>query len=656
MTDYLFYVLLSTGAGAVIALLGLGVIVTYQGSGVVNFAHGALAMWPAYVFVELRTDGTYPLPVPGLPDRIDFGGRVQFAPALAIAIVTGTALGLVVYALVFRPLRTAPELAKVVASVGVLVAMLGLVSRRFQEQNVSPAKILPAEPWTLYSDLTVPRDGPWLALLAVVVAGALTGFYRWSRQGLAIRAARENPKGAALLGYSADRLGAISWAMAGTLAALVGILGSPLTQLNPTVLTFTYLIPALGAALVGRFSHIGLTVAAGLAIGAAQSVYTKVQGDLSWLPEIGVREGIPFLVIIVTMVMTGKRLPGRGGDDGGRLPAVPLAVVTPLRVLLPAAVAIAAAVVLDAGWRLALITSVIAAVLALSLVVLTGYVGQTSLAQMTFAGVAGFALARFAGRWDVPFPIAPILAALVACLFGVAVGLPALRVRGVNLALVTLAGGVAITEFVFKNPDYTGASPEVGGATVPSPNLAGLDLGLTRPGDLFRVEFAVLVIVILALLAVAVANLRRGATGRRFLAVRSNERAAAAIGIDPALTKLGAFALSSFIAGIGGALIAYRFGTISDASYGIVASLTVLAFAYLGGITTVSGALVAGAVSSSGLAFYGLDQLSSSAGQWETFIGGVLLVVMAIVYPEGIAGAVIARRRERRSRRALAPA
>lgn len=656
MTDYLFYALLGTGAGAVIALLGVGLVVSYRGSGVLNFAHGAMAMWPAYCFNEMRTAGTYPLPIPGLPDRIDFGAKVQFSSALLIAVLTGTALGVLIHLAVFRPLRHAPELARVVASVGILVALLGLVGQRFVTQQVNPAKILPAEAWTVYGDLTVPRDGPWLALVAVVLAGLLAAGYRWTKIGLAVRAARENDKGAILLGFSADRLGAVSWVVAGTLAGLTGVLGTPLTGLNPTVLTFTYLVPALGAALVGRFSSVLTTVATGLAIGVVQSMYTKIQGDVSWLPEIGVREGIPFLVIIVAIVLVGRRLPGRGGVEAGRLPAVPSSIVTPLRVVVPFAVAVAAALFLDAGWRLALVTSAIAAMLALSLVVLTGFVGQTSLAQMTLAGVAGFALSRLADEAGIPFPLAPILAAGVSTLFGVVVGLPALRVRGVNLALVTLAGGVAITEFVFKNPDYTGATPEQGGASVPSPKLAGWDLGLTRPGELFRAEFVVLTLVVLTALSLAVANLRRGATGRRFLAVRSNERAAAAVGIDPALTKLGAFALSSFIAGVGGAMIAYRFGTISDASYGIVASLTVLAFAYLGGITTVSGALVAGAVSSSGLAFYGLDQLSSSAGQWETFIGGALLVVMAVTYPEGIAGAVIARWRRRAGARSPRPA
>ncbi len=616
-------------------------MLTYRGSGVVNFAHGAIAMWSAFVFVELRVNRAYPLPVPGLPDRIRFTEPMAFAPAFVLALATSGALGFVCYVLVFRPLRTAPALAKVVASVGVLLAVIALVQLRFEETSPSIAKILPFEPVTIADDLTVPRDGLWLAGIAIVLAGVLWAVYRFTRFGLATRAASENEKGAIILGYSPDALAAMNWTLAALLAGLIGILGSPLTQLTPALFPFLYFVPALGAALLGRFTSFGVTCATGLAIGMAQSVFLQVQNDVGWWPDIGAREGLPFVLIVIALVILGKRLPTRGSLELAHLPKAPAPRPTVVKVLVPYALTVAAFFVLSGGWRVALLTTLIFAVLALSLVVLTGYVGQISLAQMAFAGVAGFALSRFAYRWDVPFPIAPLLAALVATVFGVLVGIPALRVRGINLAIVTLAGGVAIQEFVFKNPTYTGSIAD-GGARIPNPELFGIDLGLSTEGDLFRPVFGVLVTTVVMLVAVAVANLRRGTVGRQMLAVRANERAAAAAGINVAATKLLAFAISSFVAGIGGTLIAYRFGSVSDASYGLFASLTVLAFAYLGGITTVGGALTAGAVTAGGVFFYAIQQSSDvfalGGGNLELFIGGVALVVTAILNPEGIAG------------------
>jgi len=242
-------------------------------------------------------------------------------------------------------------------------------------------------------------------------------------------------------------------------------------------------------------------------------------------------------------------------------------------------------------------------------------------------------------QWDIPFPIAPILASLVAMAFGVVVGIPALRVRGTNLAIITLAGGVAINEFVFKNPKYVGDA-STGGAKVPNPKLGSWDLGLILGNQASRPIFGILLVAVALVLAIAVANIRTSASGRRMLATRSNERAANASGVNIARVKLEVFAASAFIAGVGGCLIAYRFGSVSDASFGAVASLTALAVAYLGGITCVSGAVTSGITASAGVAFYLLSNVTETLGQWEVFIGGVLLILTAILNPEGIAGGI----------------
>jgi branched-chain amino acid transport system permease protein len=208
-----------------------------------------------------------------------------------------------------------------------------------------------------------------------------------------------------------------------------------------------------------------------------------------------------------------------------------------------------------------------------------------------------------------------------------------------NLAIVTLAGGLAVAEFVFKNPTFVGDA-STGGAQVPNPQLGSWDFGLVLGTKSSRPVFGIFLVVVTLLIALGVANLRRSPTGRRILTVRSNERAAASVGVDVARTKLVAFAVSSCIAGAAGCLIAYRFGSVSEASYGVIASLTALSIAYLGGITSVSGAVTSGIVATSGVAFFAMTEVIGGLGSWQAFIGGVLLIVTVITNPEGIAGAV----------------
>jgi branched-chain amino acid transport system permease protein len=651
MTDYLFFILLGTGAGAIIAAFGLGLVVTYQGSGVVNFGYGAMATWVGYVYADLRR-GAYPFPIPGLPARYHFGDDVGLWVALGLAMATAALMGLLVYQLVFRPLYRAPALAKVVASIGLVIVFTSLIERRFQDNaglRVDP--ILPNESVTFMEDVTVPRDGLWLIFIVLLIAAAIWASSKYTRIGLATKAAAGNEKGAILLGYSPQRLAQTSFMLASVIGGLAVILASPMIQLSSGVFTFGYLIPALGAALIGGFTRVWPTVLTGIAIGLVQSSFTKMQTDFSWFPQYGAREGLPFLVIIVAMVFLGERLPDRGAVSSFKMPAVPPARVTPVAVIVPVGLAIAGLIVLGPLWRGAIMTTTIAIVLALSLVLVTGFGGQPSLAQMAFAGVAGFALSKLAIQWDIPFPIAPILASTIAMVFGVIVGIPALRVRGTNLAIITLAGGVAIQEFVFKNPKYVGDA-STGGAKVPNPKLGDWDLGLILGSQASRPIFGIFLVAVALGLAIAVANIRKSASGRRMLATRSNERAAIANGVNIGRVKLEVFAASAFIAGVGGCLIAYRFGSVSDASFGTVASLTALAVAYLGGITCVSGAVTAGVTASAGVAFYLLSNITEATGQWEVFIGGLLLILTAILNPEGIAGGIRQQVADRRAKMA----
>lgn len=646
MTVYLAAILAGLGAGAVYSLMGLGLVVTARGSGLVNFSFGAICAWSSYVYYDLRTNARYPIFLPGPWSAHRFGGddvRVTVLSAVVLTIATAAVISALAYLLIFRALRSSPLLAKLVASIGVLLALQGMIGIRFDgTSSINLPSTLPGGVLRLTDYLVVEVDALWLSGIAVVVAVALWLLFRYTRQGLAIRASAESEKGAVLLGFAADRLAVSTWVAASMIASVVGILAAPVFQLTPLLFT-QLLVPALGAALVGRFVSFGWTVGAGFVIGIVQSLAPALQSDFSWLPTIGLRDGLVFLAVVVALVVMGKRIPERGALDSGRAPAVGDGEIRVRQTIVSVATVVIAFVTLPDAWGLALLTSVIFCGLALSLVVVTGYLGQISLAQMTIAGFAGFVLSRITERIGLPFPIAPLIAAAVASVFGVLVGLPALRVRGVNLAIVTLAGSIAVQEFVFKNSFFVGDLSS-GGAPVPRPELFGLNLGLRSDDDPYRPIFGVMVTIVVALVAIGVANIRRSDTGHKFLSVRSNERAAEAIAIDVARTKMLGFAVSAFIAGLMGTFVAYRFGSVSANSYTFFSSLVLLAFAYLGGIASISGAVLAGVFASDGIGFKALDsgwnRLGIEFGRWQIIVGAIGLIVMAVKNPEGLAGTV----------------
>jgi branched-chain amino acid transport system permease protein len=295
---------------------------------------------------------------------------------------------------------------------------------------------------------------------------------------------------------------------------------------------------------------------------------------------------------------------------------------------------------LGPAWRLGIINTLVGIALCLSLVILTGFVGQISLAQMAFAGIAGFTLSKLAEEHGVPFPIAPLLAAFAAVAVGCVAAVPALRIRGVNLAIATFAAAVAVESVVFEHPTWGGG---LDGAPVPSPSIAGVKFGPNDTGGfddtLPNPWFGVFCLAVVILLVVFVVRLRTSSLGQRMLAVRANERAAAAAGINVARTKLVGFALSAFVAGIGGALSGYRFGSVSPLFFGSMASLTLLAFAYLGGITTIGGAVAGGMLVAGGVAFTAADEWFGIGADYTLLVAGVGLILTAVCNPEGIAGA-----------------
>ncbi|MFI5040566.1 MAG: ATP-binding cassette domain-containing protein [Acidimicrobiales bacterium] len=622
---------LGLGNGGTFAALALALVLTYRASGVINFATGAQALYGAYVFAFLR-DGKVLLLIPGLPNTVDLHRNLAMVPALVLALLISAAFGALLYVVVFRPLRNAPALARAVASLGVLVAMQTMMSNRLGTSPVSVAAIYPSNRWT-WQGMTLLSDRFYLALTVVLLTLVITALYRWTRFGLLTRATAESQTGAFISGISPDRIALLNWIISGAVAGFAGILIAPLAPVTPDSYTL-FVVPALAAAIVGGFQYLVPTVSAGILIGMIQAWLVFLAGKYSWMPQSGVGEIVPLVVMLVALLVTGRAVPVRGTllrAPLGRAPR-PRSLTTPIVMGL---VVGASALVLTHGTaRVSVITTLIGAIIALSLVVVTGYAGQVSLAQLALAGAGAFTLSGLTESWHVPFPIAPLLAALVATVVGVILGLPALRLRGLTLGVVTLALAFGLEAIWFRNTQIIDSA----GARVVQPRLFGIDLSIGIGKAFPRLPFGFMCLVVCGLVALGVARLRTSSLGSAMLAVRANERSAAGIGINVVFVKVVSFAIASFIAGIGGSLLAYRQGIVTWESFTALGGLAILSTAYLAGVTSVFGGLQAGIIGAGGLVYFITDRWIN-LGDWFPIISGVALIVTLIRHPEGIASA-----------------
>ncbi len=624
----LSFAVLGLTVGAVYAALATGVITVYRATGIINFAQGAMALWAAYVCAYLRLSGRLVLPI----GTVQFGHPLSLWVAVLIGVVTAVLLGLIAHVGVFYWLRRAPVLAQVVASVGLMLLIQALIVVRFGGTGTQAPNVLPSGGFTLEG--TVVSYGPLvLAGIVIVMAIAVFVYFTQTKRGIATRAGAENERALMLTGYSPSRLAGLAWLVAAAVGGVAAILASPATSLDPTTYVLI-IVPVLAVALIGRLDRIGVAVVSGLALGALETVLAYLTGK-TWWPSWavnGVGYALPFIIIVVVLFLAGKRVPTRGTVGAVSLPIVPVPRIRPL----PAFGLVAAGALLllltSGTYRFALINSYIFVLLGLSLVLITGYLGQISLCQMAFAGTAGFVLAKFAATTGIPFPLSPVLACLVAAALGIVVGIPALRIRGAQLAVVTLAAGVACEQFVFSN-----SALELQGTPVRSPHVFGISLAVRSGTDISRIQFGLFVLTVVALSAFLTMKIMAGRTGRAFLAVRANERSAAGCGIGVTSTKLIGFALSSFIAGVAGCLLGYSDLNLSVSSFTAIVSITLLATVYLGGITSFGGAIIAGAIAPLGVVYTFMSQTVHS-GNYYAVLLGLGLILMAIFNPSGLAG------------------
>jgi ABC-type branched-subunit amino acid transport system ATPase component/ABC-type branched-subunit amino acid transport system permease subunit len=633
VTDHLVFLILGLGSGAVYAALGMSLVVTHRSSGVVNFSTGAIALYVAYTFAFLR-QGKVLVPIPGLPETISLASPLTFASCLVIALAVAVVLGLVLYGLVFRPLRTASPVAKAVASIGVMLVLQSVLALQVGTSPVSLDPIFSQDTYTI-GDLRVPADRVWFACVIVLLALALGALVKFTRFGLATRAVAETERGAVVSGLAPDRIAAINWALSCVVAGLSGILIAPIVPLVPLSYTL-FIVPALAAAMVGGFTRIGPAVLAGLLIGMVQSELTNLQKSVDWLPSSGTAELVTLLFILVLLVVRHDRLPQRGSVTTLSLGRAPRPRSLPLATFVGTVIGLAALLLTHGSVRAAVVTTLIFTVLGLSQVVVTGLAGQVSLAQLALAGTSAFTLSRLTSDLGVPFPLAPILAALVATAVGVVLGLPALRLRGLPVAVVTLSMAVTLDALWFHNTDFNGGGA---GAPIKNPTLFGMDVGIGGGHDYPRISFGVMCLTVTVAVALGVTLLRRSRLGVSMLAVRANERSAAASGVDVRRVKVIAFAISSFIAGLGGALMAYQQNVASADSYAAMIGVGFFATVYLAGVSSVGGGVLSGVMAAGGILYLALDRWLN-LGDYYGVINGVLLVFTVIQNPQGIIGPV----------------
>src|SRR5215218_2026033 len=604
--EVLRFALLGLGIGALYALASQGLLVIYRGSGVLNFSQGAIGMVGAYLFWEMKVKHGLPSPV-----------------AWIIAVAACALIGVAAHVLVMRQLKRASPLARIVATLGMLIVIQSLAVLRYGARVTPFQSELPDTPIHI-ADFTISVDRFILLGIAIVITIALYLFYARTRFGMATTAVAENQRAASSVGLSPDRIAALNWALGSALAAVAGILLAPIVSLQIAVMT-NIVLAALAAALVAGFRSFPLALLGGLILGILQTEADR------YIHTPGAAQSLPALAIVVWMIIRGQALPLRDYFLQ-RLPSVGSGRVRP-GILIVVVVAFAIIInAVDPQWQDAFVTTFAIGIILLSVVVITGYAGQLSLAQFALAGFGALVAGRLADVQGWPF-LPALLAGIVATVpLGALFAIPAVRSRGINLAIATLALGTAVELMIFRNFRFVGG---FAGTNVGRPTLFGLKIdAIKTPG-----RYAIVCMVFFVLAGLVVANIRRGRSGRRLLAVRTNERAAAALGISVPGAKVYAFALSAGIAAVGGTLLAFRTDVIIYSNvFPNFNSILSVAYAFIGGIGYLFGPMNGSTLAPGSLGANISDSIFGGIGRWVPLIGGVILILLVLQNQNGIAG------------------
>jgi branched-chain amino acid transport system permease protein len=583
VSDLVNYIILGIPFGCVFALIAVGLVLTYKTSGVFNLAFGAQAFVSAAVFYNTVVNHDWPL-----------------LPAFIFSVfIIAPLLGLILDRALFRHLRTAPAIAKLVTSLGLLVAMPEIIKLLpdfdFLQRSVfNPPTIWPNE-FAYYHFGDYVLDGNQVATMISTGAAVLllTALFRYTTIGLQMRAVVESPRMTELAGINADRVSAFAWMLSSVFAGLAGVLLAPLfAQLAAPNFTIL-LIAAIAAAAFGRLTSIPLTLLGGILLGVAQGVLGGYLPSNSVLAN-GLRPSLPFVTLFLLLLFwPGLRQRREIVDplSGVDPPPPGLAAAQRMRLLTYATWGLGVVViaiglyvalfVVSDFWLLIITKAVIFSLIFLSITVITGMAGQISLCQGAFAAVGAFGTAQLATRYDLPPLMTMVVGAVMAAAVGALLAIPALRLGGIFLALATLAFAYMF-DSIFVPLEW------VSGGQLP--------IRVQRP-ELFAGDraFLFLAIGMLVIVAIGVILVRNGTTGRYLDALRGSETAATSIGINPARARVIAFALSAGIAGLGGGLLAIHETQANyQGNFNPLFGLLFLVIVVTLGARTVEGAVQAG--------------------------------------------------------------
>jgi ABC-type branched-subunit amino acid transport system ATPase component/ABC-type branched-subunit amino acid transport system permease subunit len=602
--------------GLAVALIAVGVVLVYRATRIINFAVGNMGVIGAALLSLLVVQ--YDVP---------------FWVALAIALLAGLVFGAVIEMTVIRRLRNAPRVVVLVSTIGIAGLAQVIAFKIPQPSDVSahyPATF-GSDAWTIGSVSVRGADLGILILVPIAVV-ALIWFLDHTTIGKTVKAAASNPWLARLSSISPKLVSTMVWALAAVLSTLSIVLfagetstAAGLSNLGPETLSY-----ALAAAVIAGLRSFRIAVIASLVIGVGQSVLTY-----NFLATPGITD-LLLLIAVFVAVFFAKR---EGGEESGVFAFSPRTRPIPERlrsiwwarnidkggILLLGAVAVILPLVQTEPSKQQLYTAVLGfAICASSLTVLTGWLGQLSLGQMAFAGLAALFAARLVTD-GVPFWVAIATTVAASGLLALGVGIGSLRVRGLYLAVVTFVLALTAQQYFYYLPFFSGESPD--GQNVPF--VPGRLFSLNFPGQR---NYYYVVLFVLALVVALLSRLRDSGTGRTIKALRDNEVAATAYGVRPARLKLKAFALSGALAGLGGALLAGAYANVAFTQdfFLVNDSLNLVAMVVIGGMGSVSGAIIGAVV------VIGIPALAPNNALVGLLSSSLGLLIVLMYFPRGL--------------------
>jgi branched-subunit amino acid ABC-type transport system permease component len=562
MSAFLPFVIAGITAGSLYGLAAAGLVLTYKTSGIFNFAHGALAASAAYVFYELHQQHGLAWPV-----------------ALVLSVLVFAPLVGVVLHLLADRLLEADVATRIVATVGLLLAISGLATRLYGVIPLDSRAFFPTTTFTV-AGTGVSWDQVITVVISLVAVGALLAFLR-TRLGTEMRAVVDNAELVDLIGSSPAVIRLSSWVIGSCFAALSGVLLAPRVGLEATILTLL-VVQAFGAAAVGRFQNLGATYAAGIGIGVLAALSTKYvasQPRLGGLPP-----SIPFIVLFVVLLASGRRTVEKKQPPRPRLRS--LALPAPARAALAAGAALAVALIPRlVGVKLPVYTNAaIYVTIFTSLALLVNVSRQVSLCHATFVAIGATTFSHLTHGAGLGWFAALFLTGLAVVPIGAVVAIPAIRLSGLYLALATFGFGILVERLVYPLGVMFGSS---GNRVAPRPGV----LGLHGDKGFFYLCAAVAILAIVLSLAVG-----RSRLGRLLGALADSPVALTTIGTATNVTRVLVFCISAFLAGVGGALLAALTGTVNGTGLNAFLSLTLLAVLTISGRSLVVAPVVASAL------------------------------------------------------------